>query len=25
VAANNIAAKLYEEYMERANPFTKPQ
>jgi ABC-type amino acid transport substrate-binding protein len=25
VAANNIAAKLYEEYMERADPFTKPQ
>ena len=25
VAANNIAAKLYDEYMERANPFTKPK
>lgn len=25
VTANNIAAKLYEEYMDRANPFTKPQ
>jgi ABC-type amino acid transport substrate-binding protein len=25
IAANNIAAKLYEEYMDRANPFTKPQ
>jgi polar amino acid transport system substrate-binding protein len=24
VAANGIAAKLYEEYMERVNPFTKP-
>jgi polar amino acid transport system substrate-binding protein len=25
IAANNIAAKLYEEYMEHANPFIKPQ
>jgi polar amino acid transport system substrate-binding protein len=25
VAANNIAAKLYDEYLQRANPFTKPQ
>jgi ABC-type amino acid transport substrate-binding protein len=25
VAANNIAAKLYDQYFERANPFTKPQ
>lgn len=24
VAANGIATKLYEEYMDRANPFTKP-
>jgi ABC-type amino acid transport substrate-binding protein len=25
VAANNIAAKLYDEYLDRSNPFTKPQ
>jgi ABC-type amino acid transport substrate-binding protein len=25
VAANNIATKLYDEYMERTNPFTKPR
>jgi len=25
IAANNIAAKLYEEYLERSNPFTKPK
>jgi polar amino acid transport system substrate-binding protein len=25
VAANNIATKLYEDYMERSNPYKKPQ
>jgi polar amino acid transport system substrate-binding protein len=25
ISANNIAVKLYDEYMARANPFTKPQ
>jgi ABC-type amino acid transport substrate-binding protein len=25
IATNNIATKLYDEYMDRANPFTKPQ
>jgi polar amino acid transport system substrate-binding protein len=25
VAANNIATKLYEDYMERSNPYTRPQ
>jgi len=25
VAANNIASKLYEDYMERSNPYKKPQ